>query len=591
MMAGWVALAVLVVVGLWCGWTAWATSQDLEEVESKARLLRTELINGDADGAARALEAYQDAAASAEARTDGPTWWLVERVPVLGDDAQGIETVSRVLADLGTDALPQLVDAAEQVTARAFNPTDHRFPLDTIAATGEPARLSEQAFATAAEDLAEVDSSGFVGPVRERFDDLRSEVLSARSTLGSVFRAADLMPAMLGGEGRRTYLLAFENNAELRSLGGLAGSVSVIRADEGRIDIVDQEGTSDFGPLERPVLPLTADERRLFGPILGQFFINASLTPDVPRASELMAARWEREVGGHIDGVFFVDPVATSYLLKATGPVQVPGYGPVDHLTVVPEVENLIYLETEDRQAQEDYQNAVAKAVFNAFAEGRGDPAEVIRELVRGVAEGRIRMNATDPVEQARIAGTAIAGELPTAAEGDGPGGAEDPNGEIGLYFNDSTASKMSYYLRYDVEAVARSCAGTAQEVAGSVELTNQTPADASRLPASITGIFKGSDSYGVFEPGQQYVVAYLMAPPGGTIDEIELDSRELRDVVVQRFAGRDVATLAALLDPGETQTVDFVITTASGQTGPVDVVVTPGAWPGTESETLRSAC
>lgn len=590
-LVGWGILGLFLLVGAWCGWTAWATAQDLEEVESRARLLRSELIDGDADGAARALEGYQDAAASAKARTDGPTWWLVERIPVLGDDAQAVETVSAVLAELGTDALPQLVEAAEQVAARAFNPTDHRFPLDTIAATREPAQQSEQAFAEAAATLEEVDSEGFVGPVRQSFDQLRGEVLSARSTLGSVFRAAELMPMMLGGEDDRNYLLVFQNNAELRSLGGLAGSVSVIRADEGRIDIVDQAGTSGFGAIPRSVLPLTADERRLFGAILGQYFMNASLTPDVPRASALMATRWEQEVGGHIDGVFFVDPVATSYLLRAIGPVQVPGYGAVDATNVVAEVENRIYLETSNREEQEDYQNAVAKAVFNAFADGRGDPADVIRELVVGVAEGRIRMHATDPDEQARIAGTAIAGELPSVDDGDGPGGAPDSNGEIGIYFNDATASKMSYYLRYEVEAVARSCAGNVQEVVGTIEITNATPEGAELLPPSVTGIFPGSTRYGEIEPGQQYVLTYLMAPPGGEIQELELDGRAINDIVIQEFEGRDVATVLSLLDPGESQTVDVVVTTASGQTEPVDIVVTPGAWPGTESETLRSAC
>lgn len=577
--AGWGVLALLAVVVLWCGLTAWMTAQDLEEVDARARLLRTEIVDGDAAGAARALEDYQEAAESAEARTDGPTWWLVGQLPVVGDDAAAVGTVSAVLADLGRDGLPPLVDAAEQVAARAFNPTDHRFPLGAIASTTEPARQSERAFADAAAALRDVDSTGFVAPVRSRFDDLRTQVLTARSSLDSAYRAAELMPELLGGNRPRRYLLVLQNNAELRSLGGLTGSVSLIEADAGRVDIVAQHGTSEFGYVERPVLPLTRDERDLFGDRLGQWFMNASLTPDAPRAAELMAARWEREGGGRVDGVFFVDPVAVSYLLSATGPVDVAGYEPVDERTVVPAVENAIYLETGDREEQEDFQNAVAKAVFDAFAGGDGDPAAVIRNLVRGVAEGRVRMHSFVPEVQRQIAGTEIAGELPTGRD----------DAEVGVYLNDAVESKMSFYLRYDVDAVVRSCTGDVQDVAGTVALTNDVPDG--RLPPAVTGIWPGSRYYGEIDPGQQRIVMYLMAPAGGTIETLQFDGRELGEPVTTMFRRRQVAPVEVLLDPGESRTLQFELRTGHGQTEGVDVFVTPGAASGTESQRLRTAC
>ena len=36
----------------------------------------------------------------------------------------------------------------------------------------------------------------------------------------------------------------FENNAELRSMGGLAGSISRIHADDGEVEIIEQEGST-----------------------------------------------------------------------------------------------------------------------------------------------------------------------------------------------------------------------------------------------------------------------------------------------------------------------------------------------------------
>ncbi len=561
-------------------WTASAAANDLEEARESALVLRQELEQGDVDGAVRALARYQDSTENARSRTDGPTWWLVEQVPVVGDDAEAIATAAAVLEDLGEDGLPQLVNAAELVAARSFNPEDHVFPLETIASVMEPARESEAAFDDAATTLESVDESRLLGSVSARFEQLRAIVVTARDTLGSAYRAAELMPSLLGADGPRNHLLVFQNNAELRSLGGLAGSISLIHAENGEVRILEQEGTSQYGPLERPVIELTRGEQGVFGDTLGQWFMNASMSPDVPRAALLARTRWEREVGGTVNGVFFVDPVAVSYLLTATGPVEVPGYGSVSSADVVSKVENEIYLTEPDVAAQEEYQNAVADAVFDAFAAGRGDPIEVIRMLVTAVSEGRIRMHSFVDQEQEQIAGTEIAGEL--NASGD--------EAQVGIYINDALESKMTYYLRYSVSIVARSCSGYSQEIAGSMHIANTAPGDRV-VPPSVSGIFPGKRFFGQIEPGQQRIAVYVMAPVGGSIDDLTLESRSFDPVATEDYGGRPVAQVVTVLDPGETQQIDFELSTGPGQTGPVELDVTPGAFPGSSATLLQSAC
>ncbi|WP_183096184.1 DUF4012 domain-containing protein [Nocardioides stalactiti] len=564
----------------WTAWTAWSAARDLRQVERDAIVLRAELEDGDAAGAARALERYQESAGSARSRTDGPTWWVIEHVPGIGDEAAAVATAAAVLDDLGQDGIPPLVEAAELVAARSFNPTNYSFPLETIASVTGPAKDSEEAFDDAAARLDTVDDLALTGPVGERYRELRDIVLTARATLGSAYRAAELMPSLLGADGPRDHLLVFENNAELRSLGGLAGSISRIHADGGRVEIEEQEGTSKYGGLENPVIRLTPGERAVFGDALGQYFMNASMSPDVPRAAVLARTRWERELGGDIDGVFFVDPVAVSYLLSATGPVDVPGYGSVSAADVVSKVENQIYLTAPDRAAQEDYQNAVAEAVFNAFAAGRGEPVEVIRMLATAVAEGRVRMHSFVEDEQEQIAGTEIAGELrPT-----------DDEAQVGIYLNDALESKMTYYLAYEADVIARACTGYKQEIAGTFRLTSTVPPGID-LPPTVTGIFPGGRFFGEIEPGQQRLAVYVMAPPGGTIEELSLEGRRFDPVVTDEYAGREVAQIVTILDPGETQRIEFELRTGPGQTGPVELDVTPGAFPGSSARELRSAC
>ena len=569
------AAALLVVA--WLAWTLWSVTDDLGETERQAALMRAAMVRGDAEGAARALDRYLAAAEGAEDSTSGVAWSAMELLPVLGDDLEGIELVAEVLAGIGRDALPPVVDAAEQVTADAFQPQDHRFPLDRIQAMEEPALASETALEAASLRLAPIDSTSFVGPLQQRFDDLRLLVDDARSTLGSAYRAARLMPLMMGADRPRNYLLVLQNNAELRSGGGLPGALSLVQMKDGRVDIVEQVDMADLGGRDA-VVALTPEEREIFGPILSTKAVDATLTPDLPRAADIVRARWEKRVGGRLDGVVFVDPVAVSYLLQGTGPVTVPGFPPVDAATVVAAVENQIYLATEDRQVHSDYQEAVSEAVFDTFADGTGDTPTAIRGLVTAVTEGRVRMHSFNPEEQAEIAGTEIAGELSDAT---------DPEPDVGIYLNDAGPTKMQYYLEYDASIFARSCTGDRQELGGFLDLHSNTPAQPESLPGAITG----STFPGVrVAPGDQLLVIYLTSPVGGEISELRVDGQSVEPDPLP-FAGRSLVRIGLGFSPQERHRIEFVARSGPEQTADPRLRVTPGAAPGGASDIAPSAC
>lgn len=585
LMFGCGVLAVGLLATLWVVWRAMGLAEDLDRVARESEIMRAALVRGDATSARAALDRYQESAEAAESKSGGPTWWVVEKVPFVGDDAEGIEKVSAVLADLGRDGLPPVIDAADQVTAEAFRPENHTFPLKRVAALEEPARLSEAAFDDAAETLGDVDTSGFSGAIRLRFETLQDLVDSARSALGSTYRAARLMPSLLG-EGRpHHYLMVLQNNAELRSTGGLPGSVSLVRASGGEVRIVEQEDMAALGATADPIIPLDAEERAVFGTVLGRTGVDATLTPDTPRAAELIRARWQSVKGGRIDGVFFVDPVAVSYLLNGTGPVALAGYPSIDATNVVAAVENTIYLTSPDRQVHSDYQNAVAKGVFDAFVDGTGNSVDVLRGLELAVREGRIRVHSFNVADQEEIADTAIAGEF-----ADRP--TEHP--EVGVYVNDSTESKMSYYLKYDAALSTRSCTGGVQTMAVTMSFTNASP-DVATLPPSVTGV---DDPERDIVRGQQFVVVYVTSPIGGRLLELSYDGQgpgatqgERVEPAVQTFRGREVATVGIRLDRGQTQTLRLVARSGLRQDGDPRLTVTPSAQIGTESEEIPSAC
>ncbi|UDY23607.1 DUF4012 domain-containing protein [Nocardioides sp. Kera G14] len=571
---------VVLLLGVWAVARAVLVAHELQQVAEEGQILKAALVRGDPAGSRVALDDYQRAADRARSWTGGITWQVAELLPVLGDDASSVETASGVLAELGREGLAPLVDAARDVSANTFQPKDHVFPLARIVAVRRPAGMSRAAFDRADGVLDGIRTAGLLGPVARRVAELRELVGAARAALTPAYTASRLLPTLVGADGPRDYLLVLQNNAEVRAAGGLPGSLSLIHAERGRVTIVEQMDMNDLGQSDRPILPLTADEAGLFGTGLGRVGQDASLTPDIPRAAELIRARWEQTGHRQIDGVLFVDPVAIAQLLVGVGPVPVPDYVDVTAASVVAAVENTIYrVHPNDAGAQSDYQNAVAKAVFNAFVEGRGDSVASIQGLVTGVSEGRIRAHFFDRDDQRLIAGTTIAGELPQQA---------DEHPDVGVYLNDSTQAKMSYYLRNDTTLLASSCIGGVQELAGRIELTNDTPTDLADLPWSVTGAPAAGD---YLTPGQQLLIVYVWAPVGGQVTALAYDGRRYPTVTTVPFGRRRVVPVEVRLDPEATHTITFTVRSGRGQVGATHLDVTPGALPGTDSATVPSLC
>ena len=127
-----------------------------------------------------------------------------------------------------------------------------------------------------------------------------------------------------GADGPRTYLLVSLNSAELRSAGGIVGAFAVLHAEDGNVDLTEQRTTLDLPGIESSILPAHATRScRIDTDRLGRWVQNAVMTPDFPRSAELLEARWERDIGQHVDGVIATDPVAvlaTSWRRPARSP-------------------------------------------------------------------------------------------------------------------------------------------------------------------------------------------------------------------------------------------------------------------------------
>jgi hypothetical protein len=237
-----------------------------------------------------------------------------------------------------------------------------------------------------------------------------------------------------------------------------------------------------------------------------------------------------------------------------------------------------VYVRVAEPKDQDAYFRRVALAVFGTLTSGGGDRSAFLSALRRGADEGRLLVHDFRSKDQKVFAGSAVAGEL-TRESSTGP--------QVGVYLNDSTGAKMSYFLRYDATVTATSCAQGVQQLSGHVTLSSTAPADAGRtLPAYVTG----GGQFGI-DPGNQVVNLQVFGPVDGAVDEIRTNGAKDEAQEAHTLARRPVRQVWLFLGPGEKADVTWTMTSGKGQSGATRVAVTPSVEAGTQSATLGSAC
>ena len=219
-----------------------------ERRESSAENFQAAFESDDVQARDEALDDFQTASGEAADRTEGVWWSLMSHAPLVGDDAVGVRALSTSLDTVARDGAQPLSDAADLLA----NLSAHgRVDLDVLEQVAAPVQAAQAAFQSAADDVEGLDSSGYAGPVKGRFDEYVDVVARADQVLRSAEKAAKVLPGMVGADGPRDYLLVFQNNAEIRATGGLPGSWALVHAEDGKLGLTKQGTASQF-PCGRP---------------------------------------------------------------------------------------------------------------------------------------------------------------------------------------------------------------------------------------------------------------------------------------------------------------------------------------------------
>lgn len=528
------------------------------------RTLQDSLLAGDTGAAQSALAELKGQTASAVAATRGPHWWLAAHVPGVGESVAAVQTVVGIVDTLTTDVLTPLADVAGAIKPSALLPHDGQINTRPLIEAAPRVIAADDAVKAARVRLSDIDEKRLIPQVVGAVTELKGLVdrLDGMTDLAS--KATRLVPGMLGALGQRQYVLVAQNPAEIRAGGGHIGAAMLVTADAGRITLGDRIN-GDLLESDTPALPLTDDERLLFTDRLAIYGQSATMTPDFPRAAEIVRAQWKRAFGQEVDGVVSLDPVALGYLLEAIGPVRMPDGSSLDSSNAAQALLNDIY---KNRRVsdQDKYFGDAAKEVFARVMAGTPDVSAGVRALTRAANEGRWLVWSSDPAEQAVLADTPLSGALL---------GERDGSPVVGVFLNDTSVTKMSYYLDYKVRVERTACRPDgARRLTVTVDIASTAPPEAAGYPPYLSGD-------GTLAPGHSRTNVMVYSPARGVIDNVTVDGADYADMGLYSFGSMDVAQASIELGPGESHRLVVEMETArEGQERTAQLRVTPGSRP-----------
>lgn len=528
-------VALLLVVAALSAYLGVAAGSELYEARAALTGRATELDPDTLADARRHL-------VRADEKLDGIAASLLSVVPVAGHSLRAVEDV--------TEATIDVVDAADDLTRRldaieALQVVEgDRIRVDLVRQLRQPFVRQAEALASLRDAAARGRSGWVVPPLWDALDDLETRAEGYLSGAERGAGAIDLVTAMLGYGGPRTYLVVLLNNAELRGAGGIPSAAGTLDAVEGRLTLGTFRHTVALrGPRPYAQVPAPADFKRRFG-LYGAdttFWTNTTFSPDVPDVSLVAARAFRKVTGVEVDGAIVLDPRGVAALMPEDAAIDVGSEG-----TVVTRDELADYaystVYAELGGAERSRRRALlelGKKAFDAVLTGGGLAARpTLEEAARAVAGGHIRVVSFDPDEQRALDGLDASGDLDAA-----------PADSVLVAAQNFSADKLDYWAR---RTIRHSCTiGSAGDVAActtAVRIRN-------RAPQGLTRYVAGRP-YGAVEH-----LFEVYVPEAADVERVDLDG-EPADFYPDRQDGHQVVGTFVETEPRDRHelTVAYVL-------------------------------
>ena len=344
----------------------------------------------------------------------------------------------------------------------------------------------------------------------KQYQQLTEELPRLRQKINQLRHVLPLVPGFVAQDSKKTYLVLFQNSAELRPTGGFIGSYGLLSFEKGKLlDFSVEDIYAADGQLKGFVEPPAPIKE-----FLGQntwFFRDSNWDPDFLVSAE--RAEWflGKTTDRKVDGVIAVNLPAVKFLLEALGPLILPDYN--EEVTAANLFDRAEYRSEIDffpgSTQKRDFLGSLAREIFTkAQNASASDLIKLAQATEAALSQKQILVNLHDQDSQKLLLQQNWAGGLfsPNLAVIDGRPILADYNFlvEANLGIN-----KSNYFLTRQIKQQLTILKNKEVLAVTTINYQNQSPADA--WPG---GIYKS------------YLRQYL--PAGVSLVSVKLDNTKL---------------------------------------------------------------
>ena len=576
-------VAVLVLFGI-AGFNVYRQSKEVQAHESRALSMisdfSTKIDDANVQKVKDQLPQIQQETSQASAIANGAWWNIANKIPYFGSNVSTVQGMTNVIDDLMHQSVPQFMDVVTNLQHANLSSTDAGINLRPIIDCQQGMQKANESLQhqVGAYNALPQPNIDIVRSAYAQGSDKLNALAIRVDALSSTFR---MLPGFLGNGQTRTYAVMSMTTSEMRSSGGLIGSVGELTADNGSVHVGEFKANKDYLPYG--IGDHSADMARVFsdeGPLHMSFDIrDTAVFPDTERAALAMQSIWNRTPWGQqkpLSGVIMVDPVFVQEMVAINGPVTLADGTTLNGDNTAEYFLNTVYKQYEASQTDAVFGETTGNVIAGMFKSLNLGKLVKIGETIGTMARERhFTMFSFDANLEKEIQAAGFTGETPN-----------DPqNPSVGIYLTEQNPSKMGWYIRRTstIEKTRCDVSGATYHVEYTVSNIMKA-GDVSNLPAYITG-----DSPQNRGKGIEKILFY--PPAGGRIDNISQLNGAVDAVQKTTMDGKEVYKTVVEVLPEQSVTYSFDVTVSPQAQSTLTVDQTPLGWKDTGITVKEPKC
>lgn len=568
---GILTLVVLIVAAVGVmGFQLYKQAKQVQAHENNAIGMLSKLSSGDAETLAHAGDTLPQIAHETQQAVDiahGGLWNTATKMPFVGSDISTVQGMTTAINGIVQDSIPQFVNVLKTLSDAQISNGDDGVNLQPIIDAVEPLKKANASFRQQVRDYDALPTPE-IGMIHSAYSKGETQLNELASRVNALSNTFQILPTLLGDGQQRTYAVMAMTPSEMRSSGGLIGSVGELVTSNGTVHIGDFRSNGEYLPYGTG--DHSADMKRVFtdeGPLHMSFDIrDLAVFPNTADSAVAMQSVWNRTPWGQgvpLDGVIMVDPVFLQELLAINGNVTLPDGTVLTGENTAEFLMNTVYQKYPEDETDALFGVVAGQAIASMFS--HMDMAKLYRtgQMLGTMAKGRhFTMYAFDEHVEQGIQAAGFTGQIPSS----------ETNPSVGIYLTEQNPSKMGWYIKRKAKIQRVNCDdGDLYHVEFMVHNT-MTEEEAKSLPWYITG--NNSNNTG---KAMEKILFY--APQGGSISNLMQLGGKVDAAKETTIDGVKAYETYVQVNPGQIATFTFDVRVSPKATAPLTIDQTPMGW------------